>query len=753
MLLLGIRTKLLISFCLLAMVPVALLGVLVSQRTEEILQQRVTREMQVEVVATAETLDTYLEGVRRDLLALTRFLQRRLSAQMSEERWQEMEEEFYQALQAENSYYQVRFIGSDGWEKLRINNVGGRLERVSRQQYQYKGDRYYVSETLRLAPGEIYLSPLDFNVEHGRIEEPRQLVARMATPAAGEDGRIQGIVVINIFGRDLLSLLEPVQPVLGSRLLLVGEKGGYVERRRNREGTEVLTGMTLDLSREFGLSLEELLDNPGPQVISEGQVFLATTPVRTGASTWMLMKTFPRRLLDQDLQRIQTAILIFALSLLLPVAGLAILTARSFSRPIAKLVDFAKAIAAGDYQQQVRHPSRDEFGQLTTALNRMATALDSSRQRLLHWNQLLQEEVANRTRELQNSEEKYRLIFSAGSDAILIIDTENFQLQEANEAACRLYGYERDELLHLDPLALSNEPETSRKRGGEILAGERTRVDLAWHRRKDGRVIPVSISAGIFSWQNRRMLVAIIRDISERQRIEELKDEMLAGISHEMCTPLTAVLGFLELLLDNAFDPQQQQHYLRICLREGERLQALIENLLALQRLRTGEALKLQRVEIGPLLEQQAGAFAASHDGFRLELECAEGLPAIEVDPELLHLALANLLANAARYGGSEKGIVLGATLEGGRVALRVEDRGPGIPQGLREDIFNRFFRLDFRDGSRIGGTGLGLPLVKEIAQVHGGEVRLESQEGEGSTFSILLPAAVIQPTSGPGAV
>lgn len=87
---LAIRTKLLISFCLLAVVPVALLGVLVSQRTEEILQQRVTREMQVEVVATAETLDTYLEGVRRDLLALTRFLQRRLSADMSEERWLEV---------------------------------------------------------------------------------------------------------------------------------------------------------------------------------------------------------------------------------------------------------------------------------------------------------------------------------------------------------------------------------------------------------------------------------------------------------------------------------------------------------------------------------------------------------------------------------------------------------------------------------------------------------------------------------------
>lgn len=735
----SIRNRLLIACCLLAVTPVAILGILVFHRTEAILQQRVSREMQVEVVSSAETLETYLEGVQRDLLALSRFLQRHLSPGMDEARWREVEEEFYQALQAERSYYQVRFIGTDGWEKLRINNIGGSLVKVGPLDYQQKGDRYYVREALKRASGEVYLSPLDFNVEQGRIEEPRQLVTRMATPVSDTEGAVQGIVIINIFGSDLLKLLEQVQPVADSKLFLVAESGDFLEHGSAGQAIEIQPGEASTLDGRLGVPASAFLSDRTPRVDLDAPILLATAPVDAGSSTWMLFRTFPRGLLDNDLRQIQIGIWIFALGLLVPAAGLAVVAARSFSRPIAKLVSFADTIAGGDYNQQIALPSRDEFGHLAAALNSMSTALATSRQQLLQWNRTLQEEVQRRTQELRSSEEKYRLIFSAESDAILTFDTATRQIEAANNAACRLYGYEREELIGMDILHLSGEPEKSLQRGVEVLAG-RCQFDLVFHRRKDGTVLPVSISVGIFFWQERKMVVAIVRDRTEQQRLEKLKDEMLSGISHEMRTPLTAVLGFLELLLETEFTRQEQQEYLKICLKEGERLQSLIENLLALQRLRTGETLQIKTLEIRSFLEQEATAFAAINGETRLRLDCAENLPMIAADPDMLHLALANLLENAARYSPPQNEIVLGAALGEGGVVFRVKDHGPGIPPGLREQIFDRFFRVDFRDGQRIGGTGLGLPLVKEIAGLHGGRVQLESREGVGSTFFLHLP-------------
>jgi HAMP domain-containing protein len=401
----SIRIKLLVFFCLLTVTPVAVLGILVSIQTENILEQRVSREMRLEVVTAAETVETYLNGVRRDLLSLSRFLQRWLTSDMGENNWRVSGEEFYKVIQAEGSYYQIRFIGTDGWEKLRINNFNGLLTPVPPGEYQFKGERYYFSEALRLKPGEVYLSPLDFNVEHGRIEEPRKLVTRMATPVTNQKGETLGIVIINIFGDELLKMLEAVPPVGGAQMFLVGEND-YVERFRVEEGIDVQVGASETLSERLGVPLAERRQDRKAMVTKGESALLATAPITVsaaGGSTWLLVKTFPRDLLEEDLHRIQKTISILALVLLLPAAALAVMAARSFSRPIDKVIGFADSIAEGDYEQQLHHPRKDEFGHLTETLNRMAAALASSRKRLTDWNQTLQREVDRRTQELQSA--------------------------------------------------------------------------------------------------------------------------------------------------------------------------------------------------------------------------------------------------------------------------------------------------------------------------------------------------------------
>ena len=737
----SIKSQLLIFFCLLAVVPVAILGAMLSDRIGNILEQKVSREMRVEVASASETLETYLEGVRRDLFSLARFLQRQLPMESNRATLKKIEEEFYQVIGAEGSYYQIRFIGIDGWEKLRINNIGGHLVVVPPGEYQFKGKRYYFQDALKLQPGEVYLSPLDLNIEHGKVEEPHRLVTRMATPVATPEGKVEGIVIINIFGKDLLKMLEPLPPADGSKLFLVGEND-YVECCWVGKKIDAQIGAIKTLPEHFDEILAGMARNKGPQITKGGSAFFATAPVSVSNSQWWLVKTFPRSLLDHDLQRIRKGILIFTLVLLFPAAGLAILAARRFSRPVDALVQFADTIANGNYDQQVPHPGGDEFGHLTSALNRMASSLSVSRKQLVNWNQTLQQEVERQTHELRTSEEKYRLIFSASSDAILIMDSETRRIEEANDAASHVYGYTRKELHGLKASALINDPEKSQQWAAEIASGHRTRIDLAYQRRKDGSVFPVSISAGVFRLLDREKLVVIVRDISEGKRIEKLKDEMLSGLSHEMRTPLTAIIGYLELLADNGFSSEERREYLNTCLQQTERLQGLIENLLFLQRLRIGETLELQKIELLPFLEEVAFTFAARYGEGHLSIDCADTLPPVKVDREMLHLALSHLLENAIRHSRSSSRIILGAALDANGVALRVEDHGVGVSTELKGKIFDRFFQLVSHDGKRVGGSGLGLPLVKEIALAHGGDVRLESEVGGGSAFYIILPTA-----------
>jgi len=347
------------------------------------------------------------------------------------------------------------------------------------------------------------------------------------------------------------------------------------------------------------------------------------------------------------------------------------------------------------------------------------------------------------------SEEKYRLLFSAEKDAILIVDHDTLQVVDANDAALELYGYSRDALcaktfadLHVveDDLCL----EAIRDNSQELIAST--------HQRQNGEEFPVEITSGPFAWAGKQLCVAIVRDVSERETIHQLKDEMLSSISHEMRTPLTAILGFTELMLSGQFDHEREQHFLRLSYKEGERLRDLVDDLLDLQRLRAGfvgEA--MEPVDVALLLYEVAGLFSVTESRYSLRVECEEGLPRPVGDARKLLRALKNLLSNAIKYSpdGGEICLRAGLSSDGTKMLVSVEDHGLGVPEEARGQLFDRFFRVYHPKVKNIGGTGLGLALVKEIARVHGGRVWFDSVLGQGSTFTIELPLAGPEKGSG----
>lgn len=235
--------------------------------------------------------------------------------------------------------------------------------------------------------------------------------------------------------------------------------------------------------------------------------------------------------------------------------------------------------------------------------------------------------------------------------------------------------------------------------------------------------------------------VEVVRDVTGQRKLEKGRDKAFSAVSHEMRTPLTAVLGFAQFLQENPTSPEQQRKYLGLIVREGERLKRLIDNLLGLQRLRAGFGLvNPVPVLLYPLLHEVTEHFRTLFVPQRIELDCPLDVPPVLGETARLQEAVGNLLDNALKHSPAGSTIVLGAKTDGDRALVWVRDEGPGIPADKQENIFERFSRLE--ESRSPAGTGLGLALVREIALAHEGRVWVESVPGQGSTFYLSLPFA-----------
>lgn len=238
-----------------------------------------------------------------------------------------------------------------------------------------------------------------------------------------------------------------------------------------------------------------------------------------------------------------------------------------------------------------------------------------------------------------------------------------------------------------------------------------------------------------------RLQIAV--DITEIKEMERLKDEMLSAVSHEMRTPLTAMLGFTEFLLDNDVDRQAQREIIQTIHKETDRLSDLIGSFLDIQRMKD-ESGSLVFKEIAPreILEEGARLFAHSRELHKIIIDCEDNLPKIRGNGEKIHQVMINLLSNACKYSPEGSRITLKAAAHSGEVLFCVQDEGPGIPLEVREKVFERFYRIDNSDRRMVGGTGLGLALVKEIITAHKGRVWIESNSPAGCRTCFTLPSA-----------
>lgn len=220
-----------------------------------------------------------------------------------------------------------------------------------------------------------------------------------------------------------------------------------------------------------------------------------------------------------------------------------------------------------------------------------------------------------------------------------------------------------------------------------------------------------------------------------------LRLEQLVG--HELRTPLASLLGFTELMLERAFSPEKQHELITIIHQEATRRTNLINDFLDLQRIQSAkQCYEFIDVALEPLLREQVQLFSSEKSSYTFHVSLNPALPSVHADADRLRQVLGNLPSNAIKFSPQGGEISLKATEEGGKVKVKVSDQGIGIPRESLPKLFSKFFRVENADTRKIGGTGLGLALVKEIIEAHGGHVGVESVVGQGSTCYFTLPVA-----------
>ena len=418
--------------------------------------------------------------------------------------------------------------------------------------------------------------------------------------------------------------------------------------------------------------------------------------------------------------------------------------ARSFSARAARLKAFSHRLAEGDFRPLPAEPARDELADLSQALNEAARSLEST------------------IRSLSGERNRSSAILRSMAEGVAVVDAEE-RLVFSNRAFSEILSLEsagtegrplievarNSELLGLIRRAL---------RGEEGLQGD-IATGIVQQRSFSVTAAPVKAlesapPAGQTNPPGRDLhpeekpagAVVVLHDVTELRRLERVRQDFVANVSHEFKTPLTAIQGFAETLLAGAIDdPGHNRRFLEIIRDHAARLARLTDDLLKLARIEAGKLeVQFSPVSVAALAEAcaETSLLKSSQKQIALEINIPPGLPPVRGDASLLRDVLQNLLDNAIQYTPPGGRVEVSAAAKEREAVIAVADTGIGIPLADQERIFERFYRVDAARSREAGGTGLGLSIVRHIVEAHGGRLWVESEVGLGSKFFFSIPLA-----------
>lgn len=392
----------------------------------------------------------------------------------------------------------------------------------------------------------------------------------------------------------------------------------------------------------------------------------------------------------------------------------------TITSPLARLMNKAKSVAAGDFEQVLEVKSNDEIGKLTESFNFMAYSLK------------------NTLAEISSEKSKMETILNYMTDGIIAFNLKG-EIIHTNPASARLlniegsigtfqeycsrfgFQYNLEDVLYLESMNTS-----------ELTVNVKSKT--------------IKVYFAVFTDESKKPegVIAVLQDITEQQRLENMRKEFVANVSHELRTPLTSIKSYSETLLDGTLDDREtSEKFLGVINSEADRMTRLVKDLLQLSRL-DNQQLKwnFEEISLTELVKNTTDRMEMEAKSRRQLLECfvLGEIPCIEADYDRLEQVVFNLLGNAIKYTPEEGKITVYIGKIYNDVYFKVVDNGIGIPESDLTRIFERFYRVDKARSREMGGTGLGLSIAKEIVEAHSGVINITSKIGIGTEVTVRLP-------------
>lgn len=465
--------------------------------------------------------------------------------------------------------------------------------------------------------------------------------------------------------------------------------------------TAALAGKTGDLSQSG-----DIMDFAVP-VFVDGKVLYIVYVADTKVEMYEVMKSI--------LKNIFLALLI---GLVISVF-LGFVLSKTLIAPLVRLKNSASYMAEGNFTEKIKVSSDDEIGSLTSAFNHMAEEL----------NYTMSEMAAEKT--------KIETVFLYMTDGVVAFNSEG-QLMHINPAAMRLLNVSRESVGDFDDFF--------KKLGTDLSIGqflylekEPTELSVDYSERhfmvylapleSEGRVIGV---------------VSVFQDYTKQQRLDNARREFVANVSHELRTPITVIKSYTETLMDYREHDETEDSFLSVIDGEADRMTRLVSDLLALSRLDNNAEMKKEPFDLRELLLLACARMnveAKKHSQTICE-RIDEFMPPVTGDHDRIEQVIVNIIGNAIKYTPDGGTVEVSGFARDGAAYIKVTDNGIGIPEADIPHLFERFYRVDKARSRSKGGTGLGLAIAKEIVDAHGGDISVESTEGQGTSVTVKLPYA-----------
>ena len=456
--------------------------------------------------------------------------------------------------------------------------------------------------------------------------------------------------------------------------------------------------------------------------MKEPLLYYAVRENLAGGIPMVVRLALPMRGFREPLGTFRRNLWMWSLLIFIAAGAFAMWVSRSYTDRIERLREFSRRVAEGDFRPLPSEGKRDSLEALGASLNQTAARLDRTIRTLTEERNLSAAILGSMIEGVAVVNGAERLVFTnPGFAEILGLDVPPVSGSSLLEVV------RQTELIEAVRRVLGGEPRVE----AEIATGTLRQHFFA--------ATVASVRAGETSGA-----VIVLHDITALRKLERIRRDFVANVSHEFRTPLTAIQGFAETLLGGAIDdPQNRERFLGIILEHSRRLARLTEDLLKLSQMDAEKLeLEIRPVSVAQLVEScfETAQRRATDKGLTLSLNLPSQLPDVAADSRRIQEVLQNLLDNATQYTLPGGKIVLSAETRSEEVIFTVADTGIGIPQADQPRIFERFYRVDVARSREAGGTGLGLSIARHLVEVHGGRIWVESELGVGSKFHFSIP-------------